>query len=104
MADRMHPYTMFPPNLTSNSLQQSQISQQQAQSQQPDPQMLSALSNPEHNRMWQIQNQIQNAYRTQQQSGDLASSQMNHQASLSQPIFSRPRLGKFSPEMHILSV
>lgn len=43
--------------------------------------MISALSNPEHGRMWQQMNQLQNPYR-QQQSGDLAASQMNHQASL----------------------
>lgn len=82
MADRLHPYTMFPQNLTPNSLQQSQIPQQPPQSQQPDPQMISALSNPEHSRMWQQMNQLQNQYRPQQ-SGDLAASQMNHQASIS---------------------
>ena len=81
MADRMHPYPMFSQNLTPNPHQQSQISQQPPQSQQPDPQMISALSNPEHSRMWQQMNQLQNPYRPQQ-SGDLAASQMNHQASL----------------------
>ena len=83
----MHPYPMFPQNLTPNSLQQSQIPQQPPQSQQPDPQMISALSNPEHSRMWQQMNQLQNPYR-QQQSGDLAASQMNHQASLPCTFFS----------------
>ena len=91
MADRMHPYPMFPQNLTSNPLQQSQISQQPPQSQQPDPQMISALSNTEHGRMWQHTNQLQNPYRPQQ-SGDLAASQMNHQASLSHSAFFSRRL------------
>lgn len=89
MADRMHPYSMFPQNITSNSLQQSQIPQQPPQSQQSDPQMISALSNPEHSRMWQQMNQLQNSYRPQQ-SGDLATSQMNHQASISPCLFFLP--------------
>ena len=92
MADRMHPYPMFPQNHTPNSLQQSQIPQQPPQSQQPDPQMISALSNPEHSRMWQQMNQPQNPYR-QQQSGDLPSaSQMNHQVSLLLRVFFPCRL------------
>ncbi|KAG8213208.1 hypothetical protein J3R82DRAFT_11673 [Butyriboletus roseoflavus] len=62
MADRLHPYSMFPQNLTSNSLQQSQIPQQPPQSQQPDPQMISALSNPEHSRMWQQMNEPPGKY------------------------------------------
>ncbi|KAG9315089.1 hypothetical protein JVU11DRAFT_4201 [Chiua virens] len=78
MADRIHPYPMFPQNITPNTLPQSQIPQQPPQSQQPDPQMLSMLSNPEHSRMWQQMNSLQNPYRSQQ-SGDLATSQMNHQ-------------------------
>lgn len=89
MADRMHPYPMFPQSLTPNSLQQSQIPQQPPQSQQPDPQMISALSNPEHTRMWQQMNQLQNAYRPQQ-SADMAASQMNHQASLALRVFFSP--------------
>lgn len=90
MADRMHSYPMFSQGLTPNSLQQSQIPQQPPQSQQPDPQMMSALSNPEHSRMWQHQmNQLQNSYRPQQ-SGDLAASQMNHQASPVARLFSPP--------------
>ena len=48
--------------------------QQPPQSQQPDPRMILALPNPEDS-------QLQTPYRPQ--SGDLAASQMNHQASLS---------------------
>ncbi|KAG6374300.1 hypothetical protein JVT61DRAFT_4322 [Boletus reticuloceps] len=91
MADRMHPYPMFSQNLTPNSLQQSQIPQQPSQSQQPDPQMISALSNSEHSRMWQQMNQLQNQYRPQQP-GDLAPAQMNHQASLLLRVFFSRRL------------
>ena len=87
MADRIHPYSMFPQSLTPNSLQQSQIPQQPQQSQQSDPQMISALSNTERTHMWQQMNQLQNPYRPQQ-SGDLAASQMNHQASLTPRFFS----------------
>jgi hypothetical protein len=75
MADRIPQYPMFSQNLMQNSLQQSQMSQQP---QPPDPQMIQGLSNPEHGRMWQLQNQ----YRAQQ-SGDIAASQMNQQASAS---------------------
>ena len=76
MADRMHQYhvDMFPQNLTPNSLQQSRISQHPPQSQQPDPQMVSALSNPEHS-------QLEDPHYPQQ-SGDLSASQM-YRASLS---------------------
>jgi hypothetical protein len=76
MADRMDPYPvdMFPQNLTPNFLQQSEISQHPPQSQQPDPQMVSVLSNPEHS-------QLEDPH-CLQQSGDLSASQM-HQASLS---------------------
>ena len=96
MADRMHSYPMFPQSLTPNSLQQSQIPQQPPPSQQPDPQMISALSNPEHSRMWQQMSALPSQYCTQQP-GDLAASQMNHQASIALRVFFSPfqsRLGK----------
>ncbi|KAG6336362.1 hypothetical protein ID866_2719 [Astraeus odoratus] len=57
--------------------------QQLQQQQQPDPQMMQGLSNPEAAHMWQQrQSQMQNSYRPPQ-SGDLPTVQMNQQASVS---------------------
>jgi len=69
-----------------NSVQQPtqpQMQQQPQQPQQPEPQMVQGLSNTDV-RMWHMQ--MQN-YRAQQ-SGDLAASQLNQQASINHSLSS----------------
>lgn len=95
MADRIPQYPMYSQGVMQNSVQQptqSQMQQQPQQPQQPDPQMIQGLSNTDL-RMWQ-QMQMQN-YRAQQ-SGDLAASQLNQQASIKRSLSPLSLQNRFS--------